>query len=78
MPRVIVKLWPGKSDEQKRRLAAAITLDVTKVLRYGEESVSVGFEEVDANEWAAKVYRPDIVGKATHSTKSRATRCDRR
>jgi len=40
MPHVIVKLWPGKSEEQKRRLAAAITKDVTSVLHYGEDSVS--------------------------------------
>ena len=64
MPHVIVKLWPGKSEEQKRRLAEAIASDVMKVLHYGEESVSVGFEEVGADEWAEKVYQPDIVRKA--------------
>lgn len=64
MPHVIVKLWPGKTEDQKRRLAQAITADVMKVLRYGEESVSVGFEEVDAEQWAEQVYRPDIIDKA--------------
>jgi 4-oxalocrotonate tautomerase len=64
MPHVTVKLWPGKSEQQKRRLAQAITDDVMKVLRYGEESVSVAFEEIDANEWGEKVYEPDIVRKA--------------
>jgi 4-oxalocrotonate tautomerase len=64
MPHVIVKLWPGKSEQQKRRLAEAITDDVMKVVHYGEESVSVAFEEVDANNWAEKVYQPDIVRKA--------------
>jgi 4-oxalocrotonate tautomerase len=64
MPHVIVKLWPGKSEQQKRRLAQAITDDVMKVLQYGEESVSVAFEEVDANDWADRVYQPDIVRKA--------------
>ena len=64
MPHVIVKLWPGKSEQQKRRLAQAITDDVMKLLNYGEESVSVAFEEVDANDWADKVYQPDIVRKA--------------
>ena len=29
MPHVIVKLWPGESEQQKRRLADAITKDVT-------------------------------------------------
>src|ERR1051325_2567885 len=64
MPHVIVKLWPGKSEQQKRRLAKAITDDVMTALRYGEESVSVAFEEVDADEWGEKVYGPDIVRKA--------------
>jgi len=63
MPHVIVKLWPGKSEQQKRRLAQAITDDVMKVLHYGAESVSVAFEEVDAGEWGEKVYGPDIVRK---------------
>jgi len=31
------------------------------VLNYGEESVSVAFEEVDSQDWAEKVYQPDIV-----------------
>jgi 4-oxalocrotonate tautomerase len=59
-----VKLWPGKTEEQKRRLADAITNDVMKVLHYGEESVSVGFEEISSSEWAKKVYEPDIVKKS--------------
>jgi 4-oxalocrotonate tautomerase len=63
MPHVIVKLWPGKSESQKRQLARAIADDVMKVLNYGDESVSVAFEEVGADQWAEKVYRPDIVDK---------------
>jgi 4-oxalocrotonate tautomerase len=34
------------------------------VLPYGDESVSVAFEEVDANDWGEMVYKPDIVRKA--------------
>ena len=64
MPHVIVKLWPGKSEQQKRRLADAITKDVAAVLNYGDESVSVAVEEVPAAEWNDNVYRPDIVDKA--------------
>ncbi len=64
MPHVIVKLWPGKSEQQKRRLAQAITKDVMDLLNYGDESVSVAFEEIDAADWAEKVYQPDIVNKS--------------
>ncbi|HEY1379532.1 MAG TPA: tautomerase family protein [Gemmataceae bacterium] len=63
MPHVIVKLWPGKSEQQKALLAERITQAVTDVLGYGEESVSVAFEEVEARDWAEKVYTPDIAGK---------------
>jgi 4-oxalocrotonate tautomerase len=60
MPHVIVKLWPGKSEQQKTRLAEAITKDVMNVLNYGEESVSVAMEEVKPQDWAEQVYRGDI------------------
>ncbi|HEX2710832.1 MAG TPA: tautomerase family protein [Candidatus Acidoferrales bacterium] len=63
MPHVIVKLWPGKSEQQKTRLAEAITKDVMDTLHYGEESVSVAMEEVKSEDWAEKVYKPDIQQK---------------
>jgi len=61
MPHVIVKLWPGKTEKQKTQLAEQITKDVMNTLHYGEESVSVAFEEIAASEWVEKVYTPDIV-----------------
>jgi 4-oxalocrotonate tautomerase len=60
MPHVIVKLWPGKSEQQKTRLAEAITKDVMSILHYGEESVSVAMEEINPGEWAEKVYRAEL------------------
>lgn len=60
MPHVIVKLWPGKSEQQKSRLAEAIARDVMQILNYGEESVSVALEEVQPQNWANDVYKPDI------------------
>ena len=63
MPHVIVKLWPGKSEQQKIRLADKIAKDVMDVLNYGEESVSVGFEEISSEDWKEKVYKPDITDK---------------
>ena len=63
MPHVIVKLWPGPSEQQKARLAERITKEVMDVLDLGEESVSVAMEEVEAQDWAEKVYKPDILNK---------------
>ena len=63
MPHVIVKLWPGNSEQQKTRLAEAITKNVMDVLDLGEESVSVSMEVVKPQDWAEKVYQPDIANK---------------
>ena len=63
MPHVIVKLWPGKSERQKALLAEKIAGDVMDVLNYGEESVSVGFEEIKSQDWKDKVYEPEIRDK---------------
>jgi 4-oxalocrotonate tautomerase len=62
MPHIIVKLWPGKSEQQKTQLAEGITRSVTKTLQYGEDSVSVAFEEIASMDWASKVYHAHIVG----------------
>lgn len=62
MPHVIVKLWPGKSEKQKAKLADEITKAVTTVLNDSEESVSVAMEEVDPSAWMERVYKPDILG----------------
>ena len=64
MPHVIVKLYSGRSEKEKSKLADEITTAVMTALKYGEESVSVGIEDVRPQDWADKVYRPDILGKA--------------
>jgi 4-oxalocrotonate tautomerase len=63
MPHLIVKLWPGKSEKQKAKLAAEITKAVMHVLNYGEESVSVALEKIEPSVWMDQVYKPDILGK---------------
>jgi len=63
MPHILVKVVPGKSEEQKRRLAEEITKDVIDIFNTKEESVTVGFEEVEKQDWMEKVYRPDIQDK---------------
>jgi 4-oxalocrotonate tautomerase len=61
MPHVIVKLYPGRSEQQKMRLAEQIVKDVVSIIKCGEESVSVAIEEIKAEDWAEKVYKPDIL-----------------
>ena len=60
MPHVIVKMWPGPSEAQKRRLADRIVKDVIETLKTGEESISVAIEEVESKDWAEQVYKPEV------------------
>jgi 4-oxalocrotonate tautomerase len=63
VPHVVVKLSPGKTEQQKSRLAEEIARDVMSILNYGEESVSIAFEEVELRDWIEIVYKPDIQEK---------------
>ena len=60
MPHIIVKLYPGRSEQQKRQLADAIVKDVVATVGGSEGSVSVAIEEIAPADWAEKVYKPDI------------------
>lgn len=63
MPHVIVKLYLGRSEEQKQRLTEAIAKDVVEIIKCPEAAVSVAFEEVLQADWPEKVYKPDILEK---------------
>jgi 4-oxalocrotonate tautomerase len=60
MPHIIVKMYPGRSEQQKRQLADAIVKDVVAIAGGSEDSVSVAIEEIAPADWAEKVYKPDI------------------
>jgi len=64
MPHIIIKLYPGRSDEQKKQLVEEIVNDVVTIAKCEEKVVSVAIEEVDPTDWAEKVYKPDILDNA--------------
>ena len=61
MPHVIVKMYAGRTDEQKKDLAAAIARSLTEIAGATEANVSVAVEDFDPDEWPEAVYRPDIL-----------------
>ena len=61
MPHIIVKLYPGRSEEQKMNLAESITTVVSKNLNLNESSISIAIEEVPSENWAKEVYQKDII-----------------
>jgi len=64
MPHVIVKLYPGRTAEQKKRLADEIVRAVVDIAKCAEKSVSVAIEEVHPDDWTEMVYKPDILNSA--------------
>ncbi len=63
MPHVMVKMYAGRSEAQKQALAAEIVEAVKRTLGSSDEAISVSVEDVAPNDWAEKVYRPDIAAK---------------
>ena len=45
MPHVIVKLWPGPSEQQKQNLADAIVKSLVATINTSENSVSVAIKD---------------------------------
>ena len=58
IPQVIVKMRPGPSEQQQRRLAEQIVENVVTTLKSADESVSVYIEEVKPNDWLGRVIGP--------------------
>lgn len=63
MPHVIVKMFAGRSEADKKRLADQISLAVVNSIGASESSISVAVEELDPNEWTEKVYDPEIAAR---------------
>lgn len=63
MPHVVVKLYPGRSEDRKQKLAEAIAEQVVAIAQCKPSSVSVAIDEVEPEDWAQQVYKPDVLGK---------------
>jgi 4-oxalocrotonate tautomerase len=63
MPHVIVKLYSGRSEQQKAQLAQRITQAVIDGAKCAESAVSVSIEDIEPDDWMESVYKPDIMSK---------------
>jgi 4-oxalocrotonate tautomerase len=62
MPHVVIKLTRGRSDEQKTKLAKAVTKAVMEVANVTEDAVSIAIEDIAPDRWTEDVYKPNILG----------------
>lgn len=60
MPHVVVKCYPGRSDEQKTKLAEKIATDIEEIMGAPASSVSVAIEEVNPDNWYTQVWDNEI------------------
>ena len=58
---MLVKLYSGRSEQQKARLAEVVSQAVVAALNLDEKSVSVAIEDVEPENWTREVYKPDIL-----------------
>jgi 4-oxalocrotonate tautomerase len=63
MPHVIIKMYAGRTEEQKKKLVKVITDSIIKIVDADDKYVSIAIEDVSPEDWAEKVYRPDILEK---------------
>jgi len=60
MPHVIIKMYSGRTEEQKKKLAEEVAKAVMASTGNGEESISVSVEDIAPSDWTDRVYKPDI------------------
>jgi len=66
MPHITIKMFPGKTEEQKQQLTAAIVQNFIDLFQYNEDALSVSIEDVPKSEWKEKVYQPEIIDNKEH------------
>jgi 4-oxalocrotonate tautomerase len=69
VPHVSIKLYPGRTPEQKQVLTERIVSVMGETIGAKAEHISVAFEEVAPEEWDEQVVKPDIADKMDCITK---------
>lgn len=60
MPHIMVKLVNGRTEEQKKKLTAALVRAVEECLGTEASWVSVGIEDYSWDDWCKKIYPTEI------------------
>lgn len=70
MPHVNVRMYPGRTLEQKRMLTERLVEAVQETLGVPASSITVVIEDVSPDEWDTVVVGPEIRAKKAHLFKS--------
>jgi len=64
MPHIVVKMYPGRSEEMKSAMVQALLNAASDALKAPQDWFTIGVEEVTPDNWEEQVAKPEIEGKA--------------
>ncbi len=65
MPHIVIKLWPGRTMEQKRAVCIPIGVALHEATGIELSHISVSIEEVQPEEWDGKIRNGELIQKAS-------------
>ena len=66
MPHITLKMYQGRTEEQKEAVTKALSEALKSTLGCSDEHVSVSIYDYDPKEWGEKVFYPEIMGSGEH------------
>ena len=61
MPHVVIKCFPGRTEEQKTKCAEEVTKAIAETMGCNESSVSVDIKEIAQDDWKDQVWDEEIL-----------------
>lgn len=61
MPHISLKMYKGRTEEQKQAVTKALADALKDTLGCGEDHISVSIHDYDPKEWGEKVFYPEIM-----------------
>ena len=61
MPHVVIKCFPGRTEQQKKECANKISKVIANTLECKETSVSVAIKDVPESLWKEEVWEKEII-----------------
>ncbi len=61
MPHITIKLYPGRTEQQKKQLSDKVTEAVIETTACSSDAVSVDIVDVKPENWTEQVYDTEIL-----------------
>jgi len=61
MPHIVVKMYKGRTDEQKQKMCDAVSSALIESINCSDDHISIAIEEYDKEAWGKEVFYPEIM-----------------